>query len=148
MAKLWVRLSCDNLLYFSVLFEMIKCLPRYFADKLGFQSSNPKLKQRHYFETKKTEEADGKIFVKVQIFFCFYFFLQTALSTIQAIISMKIIISSVGYNTDWEETPNQMDIFQKCFSKPGRYLLLNYMIRLQPCSIGCMHQALQAWSKN
>ena len=100
MLKLRVFLSSDNLLYFSVLFGMIKCLPRYFADKLGFQSSNPKLKQRHYFETKKIEEADEKIFVKVQIFFCFYFFLQTALSTIQAIISMKIIISSVGYNTD------------------------------------------------
>lgn len=42
----------------------------------------------------------GKYLLKFKYFFCFYFFLQTALSTIQAIISMKIIISSVGYNTD------------------------------------------------
>ena len=48
----------DNLLYFSVLFKMIKSLPRYLLDKLEFQSSKPKLKQRHYLEKKwwKLEE--------------------------------------------------------------------------------------------
>ena len=110
MVKLWVFLSSDNLLYFSVLFEMIKCLPRYFADKLGFQSSNSKLKQRHYFETKKQKKLKRKYLLKFK-----YFFLQTALSTIQAIISMKIIISSVGYNTDLGDSqPN--GYFSKMFS--------------------------------
>ena len=44
-----------------------------------------------------------------------------------------------------------MDIFQKCFSKPGSYLLLNSMIRLeamQSCTRNCKFEKVKNLEMN